>query len=201
MHPEEAIDLDCDLYKYEKNSGVAESKPSKFDIKRAIQPDWPFNYLEAIEKVKHEHSFTLISTDDVILSLLKERGETFLLVKPFFGIEDEYRRRFVQRGENEEYIETFFSNWTRSLVSLERVGSCVQVPLDINEYLSDVMKNIDNIGSLLILSGFKLLLTNGALEITKEDGLSRIEIKSDRLGWFKDDENDARSESDADPSV
>jgi len=190
MHPEEAIDLDCNLYKYAENSKTTEGDSYKSDPKRVINPDWPFNYLEEVDKVKNNYSYTLISTDDVVLSLLKERGETFLLVRPFFGVKDEYRRRFAQRGESEEYIETFSLNWNRSMASLERVGSCVQVPLDINEYLSDVIKGIDGIGSLLIFSGFELLLTSGAIEIIKEDGFSRIEIKTDKLSWLNNDANE-----------
>ena len=190
MHPEDVVDLDYAQFKFEASGSSTGSKASKPDPERTINPNWPFNYIEAIEDAKNDYTYVLISTDDVVLSILKEREEAFLVVRPFFGVKDEYRRRFTQRGESEEYIESFSTNWARFMSSLERVGSCVQITLDIDEYLADVVKNIENIGSLLVFSGFELLLATGAIKVIKEDDSSHIEIKSDKLGWINDDEVD-----------
>jgi len=188
MHPKGAIDFDSEAFKYEAEDKSKGKKNQKTKFTRSVRPEWPFNYVDAIEEIADDYQYLIVPSDIAVLSLLKERGIPFIVVRPFRGIEDEYRRRLAERGDSEDSINDLIYNWESHFDSLERVGSCVQILLDIDEYLSDVLKNFESIAAGMVFTGFTMLIDSGGIELIKENGETRIEIKTDKLGCKNDEQ-------------
>jgi hypothetical protein len=187
MHPEGAIDFDSTAYKYVVENSPKANKTQKAKLRRDIHPEWPFNYVDAIEEIIDDYKYLVIPSDIAVLSLLKERRIPFIVARPFREIEDEYRRRLTERGDREDLIDALIYNWESHFDSLERVGSCAQILLDIDEYLSDVIKDFDEIAVGMVFTGLEMLIASGGIEVIKEDGATRIEIKTDKLGCEEDE--------------
>jgi hypothetical protein len=176
LHPDDATDFTNERFKFEL---AKDADCSALSIYNERNLEWPLNYVDAIEKIKDDKKYTLIPADPLVLSLLSERGVTFLLVRPLRGAKEEYRRRFTESGKSYDYIETYADQWDGYIDSLERIGHCVQIVLDIDEYFSDVIEHFDQSAALLVFSGMEMMITSGALEVIKEDGFTRLEIKTD----------------------
>jgi hypothetical protein len=179
LHAEDTLDFVCMPYKYEQSDEADKGEAGKACSENTMDPEWPFNYVDALEKIKDGHKFILIPSDTAVLYLLKERGMPFLLVTPLRSAKEEYRRRFIERGNSNEFIEIFIEHWDSFMDSLERVCPCVRIALDIDEYLTDFMDNIENQALSLGCTSLMMLQTCGAIEIIEGDAESRIEIKSD----------------------
>ncbi|MDR1183544.1 MAG: hypothetical protein LBK67_01960 [Coriobacteriales bacterium] len=194
MHPDEAIDFVCMPYKYELDDSLDEDESCKANPDNVLRPDWPFNYVDAIEKVKSDYKYVVIPSDTIVLSLLRERGIPFIVVRPLRGAKEEYRRRFIERGNSEDFIEVFIDHWDSFMDSLERVKGCVQITTDLDEYLSDVVDNSDILAVTMVIDAMELLIASGSLEVVKEDGFTKLNIKSDNWDWLKIDEDSQQEE-------
>ena len=72
------IDMESTLYKYLDQSEVDESKKS---TERKLNPDWPQNYFEALEKIKNKYDYILIS-DDICNEFLHKNNYDYIQVYP-----------------------------------------------------------------------------------------------------------------------
>lgn len=179
MLPEETIDFLTAPYRYETVYGAANDESLETPLEKTEHPNWPFNYVDALQSIKDDYRYVLIPADTLILSLLKDRGISFIVVRPFRMSKDEYRRRFIERGGINPYTDTLIEQWDSYMDSLERVGSGVHVTLDIDEYLSDVIKKFDHVAASLMNTSIEMMLACGAIVISKEEGVTQIDLKSE----------------------
>lgn len=76
-------------------------------------PLYPENYIIDILRAEQEHDYVLILTDmEVIRRLREEYGRKVVLCYPADELKDEYRERFIARGNSEEFLNLFIGGGT-----------------------------------------------------------------------------------------
>lgn len=137
----EAIDLHCLPYKYYLDDNNNRGEAGKADPYNEMRPEWPFNYVEAIENVmnKNKYKFILIPSDFRVLSLLNKKQIPYTLVYPHRDCREEYRQRYIARGNTENFLEIFIGNWDWFIDNLKAYSHCKHIVLESNQFLADVI--------------------------------------------------------------
>lgn len=113
----------------------------KGNIERTKNPDFPQNYVDAIE---HEHKYgyhVLISSQPEVLEEIKKRNLPLTTVLPQPSLKDEYIERYKERGNPEGFIELMdkmFEQFTNDLLNNDH-AICSIVINQPNTFLSDVI--------------------------------------------------------------
>ena len=140
--PREIIDLTIFPYKYivdDKDSNI-----SKEAIKAAhnyeMKFEWPYNYVDAIEKIIQHNKKKIILVPSCIrvIFALKYREIPFILAYPEEQARDIYKERFLKRGNAEPFIEVFIGGWDNFMNTLKHFRHDNKVILKPEEYLSDI---------------------------------------------------------------
>lgn len=101
-------------------------------------PDFPTNYMSAIEEQLGRHSIVLVSPHLEVIKGLLEKGIELTLVYPDRKLKSEYIERFRRRGSSEAFIKPLDSYWDDFLDQLEQQKGCRHIVLGWGQYLSDV---------------------------------------------------------------
>lgn len=103
-------------------------------------PLYPENYLLAILQAEQARGVVIIPTIPMILyRLCREWERRVLLFYPEDGLREEYRQRYLGRGNRAEFLELFLGRWENYLDSfreLEERGCGIHIRLKSGEYLS-----------------------------------------------------------------
>lgn len=95
-------------YKYiltEEQKAVV-NKESLKSTKRAINPEWPKNYYDAIiEEAKSGSHEIILVAPCMPFDEMRAYGIDFILAYPDPSCKEEYKRRAKQRGANDEFIK------------------------------------------------------------------------------------------------
>lgn len=102
---------------------------------------FPFNYIRDILDLMDEYDYILVSTHDVFRKELKTLGIKYTIVYPAITLCEEYRERYVQRGNPESFINFINEHWDDFIHNLQYDDSNCIV-LESGQYLSDIIKNI-----------------------------------------------------------
>ena len=70
---------------------------------------------------------------------MNERGIKYYLIYPERELKEEYRKRAISRGSNDEFVEGFFSRWDKHISDCEMNSCPNKIVLKSGEYLSDVV--------------------------------------------------------------
>ena len=131
-------------YKYHlKDGGSVESEAMKASFDNVLRENWQEVYFEAIKKALGESDKTLIIPSSAsVLRLLREADIAYLLCYPQNTEEskEEYRRRFLARGNTEDFIHIFIDGWDVFFSDLENDQYGEHVIMSPNQYLSDVIR-------------------------------------------------------------
>ncbi len=100
---------------------------------------WEKNYCDIVESISKEYDYIFISNHKQVVDEMLKRGLKFYIVYPMQNCRDEYVRRFIERGNSEEYITKFIKNWDRFISELDNVKSENKIKLRSGQYLSDVI--------------------------------------------------------------
>jgi adenylate kinase family enzyme len=73
---------------------------------------------------------------------LIRRNENFYIVYPKKHCKQEYKERFLKRGNKKDYIERFMENWDSFVDKLDKVNCRNKISLRTGQYLSDVISRI-----------------------------------------------------------
>lgn len=118
-------------------------------------PLYPENYLLAILKAEQARGVVIIPTIPMILyRLCREWERRVLLFYPEDGLREEYRQRYLGRGNRAEFLELFLGRWENYLDSfreLEERGCGIHIRLKSGEYLShyrELYQRFDQPGNL-----------------------------------------------------
>lgn len=95
---EEALDLVCMPYKYENLPLEYEPEKCKANSENIISMDWPFNYIDEIILRLPQYRYVVIPSDSMGCSMLREEQIPCYLCYPQRSLKEEYRKRFLQRG-------------------------------------------------------------------------------------------------------
>lgn len=103
---------------------------------------WINIYVECLLALKEEYNYVLITTHGSVLNELNKRNIDYYLVYPDKKLKEEYQKRAIERGGNEEFIEGFFQKCDTHVNDCTNNKSKYKIVLKSHEYLSDVINNI-----------------------------------------------------------
>lgn len=133
----EALDLVCMPFKYENLPLEFEPERCKADPENIISMDWPFNYLDEIIFQLPQYRYVVIPSDSLVCSLLREKGISYYLCYPDRSLKEEYRKRFLERGNTQDFLDVFINRWDLFMDHLESDPCEKKIILGNGEYLSD----------------------------------------------------------------
>ena len=138
-YPEKFIDFVSMPYKYYLKSDCSNHEACKGNFDNIMQEDWPYNYIKAIKDVLTNDNFLLIPSDIRVLSVLQQEDIPYILCYPNRDAKEVYRKRYLDRGNTESFIEIFIDGWDRFLDHFEKDNYGKHVILQSQEFLSDVV--------------------------------------------------------------
>lgn len=127
-----------------EKTGV-ELEGEKGALHRLSHPLFPDNYLAEILKAERDCRFVLIPTNlEVIRRLREDYGRTVLLCYPDDGCREEYRARFLARGNSESFLELFVDGWDHFLNPVRDYGQGTHIVMSPGEYLTDLLQRFED---------------------------------------------------------
>jgi len=145
MHPDKYVDFVLMPYKYELDEDGDCGEAGKANPDNFQRPDWPHNYIAAIQSAMHESKHVLIPTDYLTLVHLRLKNIPYVLSYPEREAREVYRRRYLERGNNENFIDIFAEHWDNWMDMFEQDTYGRHVVLCSDEFLSDVTDRIEGV--------------------------------------------------------
>jgi len=144
MNPKSAVDFHCMPYKYylEEDNDI-EGEKCKANPDNEIRPEWPYNYVDAIEELMNVYKYILIPSDSRVLTLLEDEQIPYTLIYPHRDSKEEYRQRYVNRGNTEHFLSIFYERWDRFIDRLESDCYGKHIVLQSNQFIADVIDTSD----------------------------------------------------------
>lgn len=142
-----AIDFECMPYKYDNYYEMLERSENreqlKADINLRLNWHWQAKYYAAIlELMEREPGACIVIPSEMsVLKRLQLNQIPYTLVYPERGLKEEYRQRFLNRGNTENFIAVFYDLWDHWMDSLREDTYGRHVVLKANQYLSDVLQH------------------------------------------------------------
>lgn len=148
------LDLESTPYKYSidnykeldaealKGKGIKSKKPN---------PDFPNNYINAIKDNTEKYDYILVwCHPEEILPYFDNNGIDYELFIPTRDALDEYRQRFINRGNSDEYVERVSSKdgYDKRLPQFQATGKPI-VFLETGETLESYLINNKDYPNLL----------------------------------------------------
>lgn len=103
---------------------------------------WEKTYVDCAEALCQKYELVFVSTHDSVIDELIKRQDNFYIVYPKQHCKEEYKERFMQRGDTSEYIDKFMKNWDRFIWQIDRLNLDNKISLRTGQYLSDVISRI-----------------------------------------------------------
>lgn len=132
------------LFKYKGDILVSDSDSSKFSwIEPGVRhPNFPANYIEHIKDNIGKLDFIFVSSHDVVREALNNEGIKYTIVYPSKDIKDEYIQRYIDRGNNENFVKLLQENYETFIEEIEKETKPKLVSLSSGQYLSDVLGEV-----------------------------------------------------------
>ena len=125
------------LFRNKGEKKILDSDSSTFD-----KSEFPQNYIEHIKSNIGKADIILVSSHKVVRDALVNESISFTLVYPSRDIKDEYIQRYVDRGNDDKFVELLKNNWETWMDELEVQSDCNKVELKNGEYLSDIITKL-----------------------------------------------------------
>lgn len=142
-YPSEAIDMICMPYKYINlfTKEVSEGEDIKANMDLILRPNWENDYYEEIKRLnsKYPERLIIVPTIKSIMRRLKEDEIPYTVVYPTRDCKEEYRERYINRGNNQSFLDVFIEGWDVMLDGLDCLGGTV-IEIGEGQYLSDVIQ-------------------------------------------------------------
>jgi len=145
MYPDRMVDFVAMPYKYyldeleEPAQGDAEAGKNKANPNLNMRIEWPYNYVEAIKEALAGEKTLLIPAAFDVLRLLRKDNIPYTLCYPQRDAKEVYRKRYLDRGNTEDFLEIFIGGWERFLDYLEQDTYGQHIVMQPHEFLSDVI--------------------------------------------------------------
>jgi hypothetical protein len=125
---DQALGYDCDSSRFH------------WDEKGVVNPAWPNNYIEAIKSLSGFMLASIfVSSHEIVREGLKNQNIPFVLVYPAIHLKEEYRERYIKRGDSPSFINTLMNNWNPWINDLTQVKCERHIVLRENQFISDVL--------------------------------------------------------------
>ena len=122
------------LFRNKGDNHILDSDSSKFD-----KSQFPQNYIEHIKSNIGVADMILVSSHKEVRDALVDNGIEFTLIYPNKSIKDEYIQRYVDRGNEDKFVDLLKNNWSNWIPELEQQEGCKKIELKSGQYLSDVV--------------------------------------------------------------
>lgn len=132
-------------------------------------PQYPYNYVLDILKAEREYEYVLIPTSASVIRMLNEMGRTVVLCYPTREQKEDYRKRFLERGNSQDFLDVFIDCWEDFLSPFwtrEREG--IHIPLEKGQFLTDVKAAIDEAAARASMPPAEDALLDGLREKVEE---------------------------------
>jgi hypothetical protein len=138
LYPDAVIDFVCMPYKYVLDDDTGPiGEEDKANHGYDMQYDWPRNYVEAIKEAISGEKYLLIPTDLYVLALLRQENIPYWLVFPQRSSKEAYRKRFLDRGNTDIFIDIFIGGWDNFIFAFEQDDYGRHIVLEPHQFLSD----------------------------------------------------------------
>lgn len=84
-----------------KDITVADMEPTPY----TKADNWPENYIEEVVQRAEDTDLVLITTNPGVVKALKEQGLAITVIAPDESLREEYRQRYIDRGNKPEIVE------------------------------------------------------------------------------------------------
>lgn len=120
-------------------------------------PLFPENYIHAILDALGTYDYVLIPPIDSVLRALEHEYELpYLLIYPHISLKEEYRQRYISRGNGPEFLDVFIGQWDERIHLLESDCYGTHIVLNAGEHLSLIREKIDEAIDNIILKSNEL---------------------------------------------
>ena len=111
-----------------------------YNNKVSKNTDFPKNYIDRLEKLieNNEADYYLLSCHQEVRNELKARGLKYIIVLPYRECKNEYKKRWLKRGSDIDFITKMDKRWDEMIDSCAK-DSATKIYLDEHEYLSDIL--------------------------------------------------------------
>lgn len=131
-------------------SGIKEKVPyfedaSIYDLSSAFfrkDEGWERIYCDIAEVLATRYDYVFITAHQIVIEEMIRRGKKFYIVYPKRHCKQEYRQRFIDRGNSQEYIDKFMKRWDYFIDLLDGVDYPNKITLRTEQYLSDVISRL-----------------------------------------------------------
>ena len=98
-------DLDSVAYNWDNAEYTDFSEEQIKGMTRNPNPFWPQNYIGEIKAKMQEYDILLVKSNPDILELYDKENISYMICYPCKEALEEYRQRYIKRGNSAEYIE------------------------------------------------------------------------------------------------
>lgn len=105
-------------------------------------PDFPNNYIKHIQENIGKADYIFVSSHDIVRNALRNNGTKYSLVYPAIELKDEYVQRYINRGNNEGFINFISSKWDEFITDIEKETFPKLIKLESRQFLADVLEMI-----------------------------------------------------------
>ena len=152
LKPDKYEDCVARPYKYfldEDDRSAESDEASKGDCLSEIHWCWPCNYVNSLLHRNANSKNLLIPSDRRVLEDLRTEGVPYALVYPASEAKEEYRQRFISRGNSESFLEIFIDSWDSFMSELNDDPCPYRIILGPGQYLSDVAGQLEQWSSMI----------------------------------------------------
>ena len=135
------LDMAIVPYKYqfpEDYDSKEYTESDKDDIDFPLDWDYPEKYVRDLFQNAKVYDHVFIPTDNRVLDILDREGAAYLLCYPTFEAKEEYRQRYIARGNTDSFFEIFIGRWEKWMDSFGK-RSCRKYVMRQGEFLVDVI--------------------------------------------------------------
>ncbi len=131
-------------------------------------PAFPYNYIAAILEAESKYEYVLIPPIGSVLSqIYRDYQIPYLLCYPSIELKEEYRQRFLSRGNTADFTDVFIAQWDERIQMLEGDTCGIHFRLGPGQFLTDIQSEMEHVIHNLNRSGIKATRSKGILELQK----------------------------------
>lgn len=130
---------------------LREEHTGNFEREKAAEyhmdnPLYPLNMVAEILKMERNYKYVIIPTDySVIKHLQEDYNRPVILCYPEDGLEEEYRQRYLKRGNTETFCEIFADGMKALLSGLKKNKDAYHIRMSRGEFLADKIDEFEDV--------------------------------------------------------
>lgn len=134
------IDLESSLYKYIFDTNISRAQiEARKATPRKRNPEYPQNYIKAIEDASKKYDIVLTSCGPLIREEMEKRNMEYLLVYPDISCKEEYIQRYINRGNHIDFIKHLEENFEQWVKAFDEDTNLKRIRIKSGENLEEVL--------------------------------------------------------------